>query len=139
MIDLVRHLTETLPPGTLIILVPASSPDVHAPKATPSAPVGSKDEVVALGVKETMAGPLTLTEWGRALPGISARELDRAHRAGALRTQLRTVGAGHGAIEASADAMIDYLQTCCAVQNSSLPVPDWWNEVRRGPNGRLHG
>ena len=139
MIDLVRHLTDSLPPGTLIILVPASSPEVSASKATSAAPVGSADELVALELKEAASAPMTLTEWGRVLPGVSAREIDRAHRAGALRTQVRTAGAGHGAIEASADSVIEYLQTCYAVQNSALPAPDWWDEVRRGPNGRLHG
>jgi hypothetical protein len=137
--DLIQQLTDTLPAGTLIILVPGLSSRVSAAAPPSSDVAGSPDELAASKLKQASTGPLTLAEWGRALPHVSARELDRAHRAGALRTQVRTSGAGHGAIEASADAVIEYLQTCCAIQQAALPAPAWWDEVRRGSNGRIHG
>jgi hypothetical protein len=140
MTSLIQQLAGILPPGTLIVVVPVASTTEEPPaRGTPSTPVDSEDELVALRVKEAASGPRTLAEWGRALPGVSARELDRAHRAGALRTQVRATGAGHGALEASADAVLEYLHICCGVQQSAIPAPEWWGEVRRGPNGRIHG
>ena len=136
MTELVKSLAESLPPGTLILLVPHPGMEVPALNSNPATPEDSSPEEVARAKREAGQGPLTLAEWGKALPCVSTRELDRARKHGGLEIQVRDSGLGHGAVEATPDAILKYLQTCTAVQQGTMEPPTWWTEVRKGSNGR---
>lgn len=140
MTELIQSLTEALPNSTFILVLP--TPTSGVPVSAIPEPVvlaGSDAEMVARAKQATDDSPLTLPHWGRELPGIPARELERAHKEGALETQIRERGFGHGAVEATPSAILDYLGTCAAVQQGTLPPPAWWPKVRKGSNGRRHG
>ena len=132
MTELIRSLSESLPPGTLILVVPPEGTEALLPGEQ------GGDPRTAVAERADDA-PLTLPQWGRKLSGISTRELKRAHKHGALRTQIREKGLGHGAVEASSSAVSEYIQTCSAVQDGMIAPPEWWSRVRKGPNGRVRG
>ena len=141
MTELIQSLTEALPNSTFILVLSTSTPGVPA-SAIPEPVVlaGSDAEMVARAKQAADDSPLTLTQWGRELPDISTRELLRAHKEGGLDSQIRESGLGHGAIEATPDAVLKYLQTCAAVQQGTMAAPTWWSKVRKGSNGRRnHG
>ena len=132
MTELIKALSEVLPPGTLILVVPPAGPEAVWPGEPGSGPEPAVSEY-------TDDAPLTLSQWGKKLTGVSTRELERAHKHGALRTQIREKGLGHGAVEATAPAISEYIQTCSAVQDGIIAPPEWWSRVRKGSNGRVRG
>ena len=132
MTELIRSLSESLPPGTLILVVPPAGPE-----AVLSGEPGSGPEPAVSEYTDDV--PLTLSQWGKKLTGVSTRELERAHKHGALRTQIREKGLGHGAVEATSRSISEYLQTCSAVQDGIIAPPEWWTRVRKGSKRRVRG
>lgn len=140
MDDVIARLSGHLPGGSVIIIIPEekgeSGPDTAVDGVAPVRVDQNPYPEVSCRESEGDA-PLRLREWGRILQAVSARELQRAADQGALETQIRKEGLGHGAVEVRPSAVRRYLETCDAVQEGRMPAPDWWESVRLGRNGRI--
>ena len=146
--EFVQQLSTTLqsigplPPGSVIVVVPPRGNQETLGGAFQGAPVAIAPDTETARIEHLVhsgdeAKPLA--EWGRELDGVSARELQRANKHGALETSIRESGSGHGAVEAAPSAILRYLQTCEAVQRGRIDAPAWWMSVRRGSNGSIDG
>ena len=137
MTDLIKTLTETLPLGSVIVVVPPPAGKAFTSNPNGTSLPSSRDEDLARTRRDGGDEPLTLAQWGRELSGVSTRELERAHKVSVLQTQIREKGLGHGAVEATPDAILTYLELCASVQQGTVTVPEWWRRVRKGSNGRV--
>lgn len=130
------EIAASLPRGTLLLVVGGDGrPEVVEPKLEPQEE--NPDLRLLQRLKAEGDEPRRLPGWGRELEGTSGLELKRAHEHGALETQVRQQGLGHGAIEATPSAMYRYLALCRAVQEGRGPKPGWWHRVRKSKNARI--
>ena len=130
-------------PGARVIYIEIP-PDLGTPNEE-HAPASAQDEAIAripttdLGTASALAPThaLKVTEWAGILPGVSARELERAIEAKAIPAQEKGDGRDWAALVITGQAMVNYLAECETVQLGKRQQPEWWQAVRKGENALI--
>lgn len=142
----VAALTAVAPPGTRITII-------HTPSATSGgmALLSTSDAVsseastahaatsieVASRHRDADGEAMKAADWAVVLPGISARELDRAIDEGVLPARRKGEGRDHNAKIISGEDVVRYLTLCQDIQWGHTAVPTWWNLVQRGSRANV--
>ena len=152
---LIQSFSQTLPPGTTLVLLAAELPGGRTlvstgdsldsiaeperstrplPSEQPMASTTSEpplEHVAGLRAKHGTDAPLKLREWHEEV-AISIRELRRAVKHGAVEAGRKPDGRDNKALTITIGAMEAYMRTVDAVERGLMDRPTWWTEVRGG-------
>lgn len=110
-------------------VVPASTPDVtsHADAFSPlESALGRARHVASVSPEEAA----TTKAWSNRL-SYSAREFERARRAGVMRHVRRGTTRGHNGLVIPVEDVVRYLEAVHAIEEGELAAPRWYALVRR--------